>query len=166
MSFLVRPLMRRSLKYCRARPNGSIKATSSQPARGWCSRNSAVLSHLRTKRSRLVSARLLSRSTPTRLLTKTALLSNYPNPFNPETWIPYQLAEAGNVTVTIYDIRGIVIRQLVVGHQPMGNYRSRSRAVHWDGRNQFGEKVATGLYFYTLKVSGDFTATRKMLVYK
>ena len=102
---------------------------------------------------------------PNTVVDETALLSNYPNPFNPETWIPYQLAEAGNVTVTIYDIRGIVIRQLVVGHQPMGNYRSRSRAVHWDGRNQFGEKVATGLYFYTLK-AGDFTATRKMLVYK
>ena len=102
---------------------------------------------------------------PNTVVDETALLSNYPNPFNPETWIPYQLAEAGNVTVTIYDMRGVVIRQLVVGHQPMGIYRSRSRAVHWDGRNQFGEKVATGLYFYTLK-AGDFTATRKMLVYK
>ena len=102
---------------------------------------------------------------PSTVVDETALLSNYPNPFNPETWIPYQLAEAGNVTVTIYDMRGVVIRQLALGHKPMGNYRSRSRAVHWDGRNQFGEKVATGLYFYTLK-AGDFTATRKMLVYK
>ena len=102
---------------------------------------------------------------PSTVVEETALLSNYPNPFNPETWIPYQLAEAGDVTVTIYDMRGVVIRQLGVGHQPMGLYRSRSRAVHWDGRNQFGEKVATGLYFYTLK-AGDFTATRKMLIAK
>ena len=102
---------------------------------------------------------------PSTVVEETALLSNYPNPFNPETWIPYQLAEAGDVTVTIYDMRGVVIRQLGVGHQPMGVYRSRSRAVHWDGRNQFGEKVATGLYFYTLK-AGDFTATRKMLIAK
>ena len=103
--------------------------------------------------------------TPSTVVEETALLSNYPNPFNPETWIPYQLAEAGDVPVTIYDMRGVVIRQLALGHKPMGVYRSRSRAVHWDGRNQFGEKVATGLYFYTLK-AGDFTATRKMLVYK
>ena len=102
---------------------------------------------------------------PSTVVEETALLSNYPNPFNPETWIPYQLAEAGDVTVTIYDMRGVVIRELGVGHQPMGVYRSRSRAVHWDGRNQFGEKVATGLYFYTLK-AGDFTATRKMLIAK
>ena len=102
---------------------------------------------------------------PNTVVEETALLSNYPNPFNPETWIPYQLAEAGNVTVTIYDMRGVVVRQLALGHKPMGNYRSRSRAVHWDGRNQFGEKVATGLYFYTLK-AGDFTATRKMLIAK
>ena len=102
---------------------------------------------------------------PSTVVEETALLSNYPNPFNPETWIPYQLAEAGDVTVTVYDMRGVVIRQLGVGHQPMGVYRSRSRAVHWDGRNQFGEKVATGLYFYTLK-AGDFTATRKMLIAK
>ena len=99
------------------------------------------------------------------VVDETLLLSNYPNPFNPETWIPYQLAEAGDVTVTVYDMRGVVIRELAVGHQPMGVYRSRSRAVHWDGRNQFGEKVATGLYFYTLK-AGDFTATRKMLIAK
>ena len=99
------------------------------------------------------------------VVDETVLLSNYPNPFNPETWIPYQLAEAGDVTVTVYDMRGVVIRELRVGHQPMGVYRSRSRAVHWDGRNEFGEKVATGLYFYTLK-AGDFTATRKMLIAK
>ncbi|RKU39252.1 hypothetical protein C6496_02645 [Candidatus Poribacteria bacterium] len=96
---------------------------------------------------------------------KTALLTNFPNPFNPETWIPYQLAEPAAVTLTIYDIRGVVVRELKLGHQAAGVYQSRSRAIHWDGRNAFGEKVATGVYFYTLK-AGDFTATRKLLIRK
>ncbi len=96
---------------------------------------------------------------------KTALLTNFPNPFNPETWIPYQLAKPAEVTLTIYDIRGVVVRELKLGHQPAGVYHNRSRAIHWDGRNAFGEKVATGVYFYTLK-AGDFTATRKLLIRK
>ena len=96
---------------------------------------------------------------------ETALLANYPNPFNPETWIPYQLAIPGEVTLTIYDINGQLIRRLAVGHQAAGMYQSRSRAVHWDGRNQLGESVASGLYFYTLTVD-DFTATRRMLILK
>ena len=95
----------------------------------------------------------------------TALLTNYPNPFNPETWIPYQLAKPADVTLTIYDVRGHLVRTLRLGNQPAGIYRSRSKAAHWDGRNHFGEKVATGLYFYTLK-AGDFSATRKMLIRK
>ena len=95
----------------------------------------------------------------------TALLPNYPNPFNPETWIPYHLAKAANVTLTIYDVRGSVVRELRLGHQPAGVYESRGRAVYWDGKNQIGEKVASGLYFYTL-TAGDFTATRKLLIAK
>ena len=96
---------------------------------------------------------------------KTALLSNYPNPFNPETWIPYQLAKPSDVTITIYDVRGRVVRQLKLGHQAAGIYRSRSKAAHWDGRNHFGEKVAAGVYFYRF-TADDFSATRKMLVRK
>ena len=96
---------------------------------------------------------------------ETALLSNYPNPFNPETWIPYQLAEATDVTLTIYDVTGREVRRLALGHRPAGFYRSRGRAAHWDGRNQLGEKVATGLYFYTL-TTGEFTATGKMIIQK
>ena len=96
---------------------------------------------------------------------KTELLTNFPNPFNPETWIPYQLAKPAEVTLTLYDIRGVVVRELKLGHQPAGIYHNRSRAIHWDGRNAFGEKVATGVYFYTLK-AGDFTATRKLLIRK
>ena len=96
---------------------------------------------------------------------ETALLVNYPNPFNPETWIPYQLAESAEVTLTIYDINGQLVRRLIVGHQAAGMYRSRSRAAYWDGRNQLGESVASGLYFYTL-TAGEFTATRRMLILK
>ena len=96
---------------------------------------------------------------------ETTLLRNYPNPFNPETWIPYQLSEPADVTLTICDIQGRVVRDLNLGHQRAGMYHSRSRAAHWDGRNAVGEPVASGLYFYTLKAD-DFTATRKMLIRK
>ena len=96
---------------------------------------------------------------------ETGLLPNYPNPFNPETWIPYQLATDADVILTIYDVRGIMVRRLALGHQPAGFYRSRGRAAHWDGRNQLGEKVASGLYFYTF-TAGDFTATQKLLIRK
>ena len=96
---------------------------------------------------------------------ETALLHNYPNPFNPETWIPYQLAESAEITLTIYDMNGQLVQRLVVGHQAAGMYQSRGRAAYWNGRNQLGESVASGLYFYTL-TAGDFTATRKMLILK
>ena len=96
---------------------------------------------------------------------KTGLLPNYPNPFNPETWIPYQLAEAADVALTIYATDGRLIRTLSFGHQSDGIYQSKSRAVYWDGRNELGEPVASGVYFYTL-TADDFTATRKMLIRK
>lgn len=96
---------------------------------------------------------------------KTELLANYPNPFNPETWIPYQLAKDAEVSLTIYAIDGYIVRRLALGHQPPGLYENRNRAAYWDGRNQFGEPVASGLYFYTL-TAGDFTATRRMLILK
>ena len=96
---------------------------------------------------------------------ETALLPNFPNPFNPETWFPYQLSKGSDVTLTIYDMRGVLIRQLTLGYQPAGIYHNRARAVHWDGRNAFGEPVASGVYFYNLTV-GEFTATRKMSIRK
>lgn len=96
---------------------------------------------------------------------ETALLANYPNPFNPETWIPYQLAESAEVTLTIYGMNGEIVRRLAVGHKAAGMYQSRSRATYWDGRNQLGEPLASGLYFYTL-TAGEFTATRRMLILK
>ena len=96
---------------------------------------------------------------------ETVLLANYPNPFNPETWIPYQLAKAADVTVTIYAVDGTMVRTLSIGHQPIGIYQDKSRAAYWDGKNAYGEPVASGVYFYTLTV-GDFTATRRMLIRK
>ncbi|MDE0010155.1 MAG: trypsin-like peptidase domain-containing protein [Candidatus Poribacteria bacterium] len=96
---------------------------------------------------------------------ETTLSFNYPNPFNPETWIPYQLSKPAEVTVTIHAADGRLIRTLVLGHQPAGIYQSKSRAAYWDGKNELGESVASGVYFYTLK-AGDFTATRKMLIRK
>ena len=96
---------------------------------------------------------------------ETALLPNYPNPFNPETWIPYQLATPVDVPVTIYDIKGSTVRTLILGPQSAGVYHGQERAAYWDGRNGQGEPVASGLYFYTL-TAGDFSATRKMLIRK
>ena len=96
---------------------------------------------------------------------KTVLLANYPNPFNPETWIPYQLSEAAEVTVTIHASDGKLVRTLELGQVPAGAYSDKERAAYWDGRNAQGEPVASGVYFYTL-TAGDFSATRKMLIRK
>ena len=100
------------------------------------------------------------------LLPKEMALSpNYPNPFNPETWIPYQLAQPTEVTLHIYAVNGALIRVLALGHQPAGVYHTKSRAAYWDGRNEQGERVASGVYFYML-TAGDFSATRKLLIRK
>ncbi|MDE0688743.1 MAG: dockerin type I domain-containing protein [Candidatus Poribacteria bacterium] len=96
---------------------------------------------------------------------RTDLLANYPNPFNPETWIPYQLAKSAKVSVRIYDATGALVRTLALGHQTAGIYQEKSRAAYWDGKNELGESVASGIYFYML-IAGDFTATRKMLIRK
>ncbi len=96
---------------------------------------------------------------------ETALLHNYPNPFNPETWIPYQLAHAADVTLTIYDTKGMMVRQLDLGYQQAGYYTDRTRAAYWDGRNHLGEAVGSGIYFYQLR-AGDYSTTRKMVILK
>ena len=101
-----------------------------------------------------------------RSVSETRLLPNYPNPFNPETWIPYQLAEAADVSVKIYDVSGRLVRTISVGFKPVGYYLTRERAVHWNGHNERGESVASGIYFYTVTVSGSYTMTRKMLILK
>ena len=104
---------------------------------------------------------LLAMLTP----NETALLPNYPNPFNPETWIPYRLAEAADVTLTIYDTKGTPVRQLKLGYQLEGYYTDRVKAAYWDGRNDSGESVASGVYFYQLR-AGDYTALRRMVILK
>ena len=113
------------------------------------------------QRGILVLEQLLATLTP----KTTALLPNYPNPFNPETWIPYRLAEPAEVTVSIYTADGKLVRALDLGHQPVGIYESRGRAAYWDGKNELGEPVASGVYFYTL-TAGNFSATRKLLIRK
>ncbi|MBM3234835.1 T9SS type A sorting domain-containing protein [Candidatus Poribacteria bacterium] len=104
---------------------------------------------------------VLSRPLP----KSSALLQNYPNPFNPETWIPYQLKEASDVTIRIFDLRGQLVRTLDLGYKEADFYVSRSDAAYWDGRNNFGERVASGIYFYQLQ-AGSFSALKKMLILK
>ncbi len=114
-----------------------------------------------SQRGTLFLEQLLAALTP----KKTALLANYPNPFNPETWIPYQLSHPAEVSISIYAAGGKLVRTLSLGQQPIGIYQDKSRAAHWDGKNDIGESVASGVYFYTLK-AGNFTTTRKMLIRK
>ena len=95
----------------------------------------------------------------------TELLSNYPNPFNPETWVPFRLAEDANVSLTIYGASGSLVRTIDIGFTPAAVYQGRSDAIYWDGRNNFGEQVSSGIYFYHLN-AGDFSATRKMVIVK
>ena len=113
------------------------------------------------KRGFAVLEQLLVSLTP----KETELLANYPNPFNPETWIPYRLAEDAFVTLTIYDGSGRVVRTLNVGHRIAAVYENRSKAIYWNGSNDVGEGVASGVYFYHLS-AGDYSATRKMLILK
>ncbi len=113
------------------------------------------------QRGLLVLESLLKAFTP----KETALLPNYPNPFNPETWIPYQLAASSDISILIYAADGKLVRQLDLGHQSVGMYHHRSRAAYWDGKNAQGEPVASGVYFYTL-TAGEFASTRRMLIRK
>ena len=96
---------------------------------------------------------------------ETILAQNFPNPFNPETWIPYQLSEPTEVSIQIYDVSGRLVRSLDLGWQPTGSYMTPSSAAYWDGRNAVGERVASGIYFYTLQTA-DFAATRRMVILK
>ena len=104
---------------------------------------------------------LLAALTP----TETALLPNYPNPFNPETWIPYRLAQGAEVEITIYDVNGALVRRLTLGHQAAGYYADRGRAAYWDGRNERWESVGSGVYVYQLR-AGDYAEARRMVIIK
>jgi hypothetical protein len=99
------------------------------------------------------------------VVTKPELLQNYPNPFNPETWIPFKLAKATDVTVEIYNISGQLVRTLNLGHQESGSYLTKERAAYWNGRNEAGERVASGVYLYYIN-AGSFSSTKKMVILK
>lgn len=101
--------------------------------------------------------------TETKSVLRYQLGQNYPNPFNPETWIPYQLAEPGDVTISIYNLKGELIRSIKLGRKEAGSYLSKKKTAHWDGRDEAGERVASGVYFYTMKANG-FKMTKKMVV--
>ena len=109
----------------------------------------------------IVLEQLLKTLTP----KKTTLLPNYPNPFNPETWIPYHLSNDVDVHIEIYNTKGVLVRRLDLEYQMAGYYTDRTKAAYWDGKNKFGEQVASGVYFYHLS-AGDYSATRKMLIRK
>ena len=102
---------------------------------------------------------------PERLPTTTQLLANYPNPFNPETWIPFELAEDAEVAVIIYDVQGKRLRQLQLGMVTAGRYVTVDQAAYWNGKTETGEAVASGTYFYQLQ-TGDYTETRKLVILK
>ena len=108
----------------------------------------------------------LPAQTQTEILPKqNCLMANYPNPSNPETWIPYKLAQAGDASIQIYDIRGRLIRTLHLGHQLAGFYIGKDKAAYWDGRDDKGERVSSGIYLYLLS-AGSFSAIRKMVILK
>ena len=140
--------------------------------KGWLTQAQGLhLTDATSQRGIIFLEQLLEVLTP----KETTLLPNYPNPFNPETWIPYHLAHAADVTLTVYDTKGTVVRRLELGHQPAGFYTARSKAAYWDGRNDRGEQVASGVYFYQLRAgrSGlsvlhrrDYTALRRMVILK
>ncbi|MBM3239140.1 T9SS type A sorting domain-containing protein [Candidatus Poribacteria bacterium] len=108
---------------------------------------------------------VLIQSANQKLPPQNRLAQNYPNPFNPETWIPYQLAQGADVTITIFEASGRIIRTLDVGYQPAGSYVSKDRAAYWEGKNNLGETVVSGIYFYSIR-AGNFNAVKKMIVAK
>ncbi len=120
-----------------------------------------VLDKESVSEGRIDIGQLLATAVP----SESSLLPNYPNPFNPETWIPFELAESSRVTITIYNAAGQTVRALELGQLPAGTYRSRSRSAHWDGRNALGEPVASGVYYVRIE-AGSFTALRRMVVLK
>jgi hypothetical protein len=96
---------------------------------------------------------------------QSELLANFPNPFNPETWIPFKLQKSSDISITIYDVHGRLVRTLELGSIPAGTYQTKAKAAYWDGTNDIGERVASGIYFYQLKAN-EFSASRKMVILK
>ena len=108
---------------------------------------------------------LLQTMLPERLPEQTQLLPNYPNPFNPETWIPYYLSQDAEVVVCIYDSRGRIVRTLDMGFQSFGYYASRDKSAYWNGKTDIGERVSSGTYFCQIQ-AGSYTDSRKMVILK
>ena len=130
--------------------------------KGWIAQAQGLnVTDARSQRGIIFLEQLLAVLTP----KETVLLANYPNPFNPETWIPYHLSQDATVTLTIYDTQGVMVRQLALGHQQAGFYTDRTKAAYWDGRNDVGEQVASGVYFYSL-MARNYSATRKLVILK
>ena len=119
------------------------------------------LTHATSQRGILFLERLLAAFPP----KVTALLPNYPNPFNPETWIPYHLAADADVELSVYDSQGRIVRTIDLGHRQAGDYATRSDAIYWDGKNTHGEEVASGVYIYRL-TAGEYSAARRMVIVK
>ena len=111
------------------------------------------------------AAPLASFNPDSAVTSETQLLQNYPDPFNPETWIPYKLANESHVSIDIYNNQGLLIRSIPIGEQPAGSYVERAKAAYWDGKDSNGQEVASGVYFYTLQAD-DFSQTRRMVILK
>jgi len=140
----------------------ALSMLTAEDVQNWLTQAQGLsLTDLRLQRGIRFLEQLLAALTP----KATILLPNYPNPFNPETWIPYHLSDATDVQITIYDTKGVLVRQLDLGHQPAGYYADRAKAAYWDGCNANGELVASGIYFYQLR-AGDYSATRRMVILK
>ncbi len=140
----------------------ALKSLTAGDVQSWLSQaRQLTFTDLAYLRGITVLEQLLKTLTP----KKTILLPNYPNPFNPETWIPYHLSNDVDVQISIYNTKGVLVRQLDLGHRMAGYYIDRTKAAYWDGKNEFGEQVASGVYFYHLS-AGKYSATRKMLILK
>ncbi len=140
----------------------NLSTLSAADLKHWLNLSSGIdLADESLQRGVRVLEKLLAAMTP----QETVLLANYPNPFNPETWIPYHLASDSNVMITIYNVHGMLVSRLDLGHQRAGFYTDKGLAAYWDGRSMRGEPVASGTYFYQLH-AGDFSAVRRMVIVK
>jgi hypothetical protein len=112
------------------------------------------------------AAQVINRTVSVKIIPTTyRLLQNYPNPFNPETWIPFELPQEASVAIKVYDMSGRLVRSLSLGKKLAGSYLTRTQAAYWDGRNELGERVVSGVYYYQLQ-AGTYSAIKKMVILK
>jgi hypothetical protein len=146
-------------------PGGTILATGGDGVTLWRVANSGADSPTAVDARGKAGSTWAHVKQAARMPRATAFLPNYPNPFNPETWIPFDLHGAAEVTITIHDATGSIVRTLDLGRRPAGAYLTRDRAAYWDGRNDHGEAVSSGVYFVQL-VAGDHRSTRRVALWK